>query len=229
MKRSRVISCCAGGKQVPPAPPRPVPASQHFNKQRLSTTAENRGAHNKNADCNGAPVAALLKLEQCDSERPRDVAGGRDLTSVGMKAGAGGSLSSAADTARPLHSLALTTADMLATSSDKTISKKDKARQKFSNSLLKRAKVLISDRASQSSPYRVSATPPLNPDKFKVLKLRAAIDKKPTTIDERSTAVLKYRTPHFRYALAYTPVIVPYQALCMHLFIILFYECFNLR
>ena len=90
---------------------------------------------------------------------------------------------------------------MHTSASDKMISKKDKARQKFSHNLLKRAKVLISDRASQNTqPYKVSATTPLNPDKFKVLKLKAAIDKKPTTIDERSTAVLKYRTPHFRLA-----------------------------
>lgn len=88
---------------------------------------------------------------------------------------------------------------MHTSASDKMISKKDKARQKFSHNLLKRAKVLISDRDSKSTqPYKVSATTPLNPDKFKVLKLKAAIDKKPTTIDERSTAVLKYRTPHFR-------------------------------
>ncbi|XP_067940708.1 protein FAM78B-like isoform X2 [Watersipora subatra] len=31
-----------------------------------------------------------------------------------------------------------------------------------------------------------------------ITSLSATIDKKPTTIDERSTAVLKYRTPHFR-------------------------------
>ena len=33
---------------------------------------------------------------------------------------------------------------------------------------------------------------------FKVLKLKAAIDKRLTSIDEKSNAVLKYRTPHFR-------------------------------
>ena len=34
-----------------------------------------------------------------------------------------------------------------------------------------------------------------------VLKLKTWIDKKLTTIDERSSVVLKYRTPHFRYVL----------------------------
>ncbi|ELT90644.1 hypothetical protein CAPTEDRAFT_101392 [Capitella teleta] len=33
---------------------------------------------------------------------------------------------------------------------------------------------------------------------FKIIKLKAVIDKSLTTIDEKSNAVLKYRTPHFR-------------------------------
>jgi len=38
----------------------------------------------------------------------------------------------------------------------------------------------------------------INPEKIKVLKLKCGIDKKLTSIDEKSNAVLKYRTPHFR-------------------------------
>lgn len=33
---------------------------------------------------------------------------------------------------------------------------------------------------------------------FSVLKIKASIDKKQTTLDEKSAAVLKYKTPHFR-------------------------------
>ena len=110
----------------------------------------------------------------------------------------------------------------------KQISKREKARQKLSNSL-KRAKVLLTDRAAQQTPPQSaspanhgnhansalcvqsnspSSTPQpqsichpntcLGVEQFKVIKLKAAIDRKPTSIDEKSTAVLKYRTPHFR-------------------------------
>ena len=249
MKRSRVvIACCAGGKQAPPQPPSaahhrdppPPPPyaaaasgsssfthAKHHRLNSVTSAAENRGAHNKNADCNGAPPTALLKLERCDDERPRDlVSGGRDVVTNMVVGGGGGKnnglLTSSGGSARshlpPGAAAAAAAADMHVSNSDKSISKKEKARQKFSNSLLKRAKVLITDRASQSSPYRVSATPPLNPDKFKVLKLKAAIDKKPTTIDERSTAVLKYRTPHFRFVclLPNWPEFVRWRFLCTH-------------
>ena len=33
---------------------------------------------------------------------------------------------------------------------------------------------------------------------IKVVSLKVSIDKKPTSLDEKSSAVLKYRTPHFR-------------------------------
>lgn len=38
----------------------------------------------------------------------------------------------------------------------------------------------------------------LNPDTLRITKFKAGIDKKLTTIDERSPGVLKYKTPHFR-------------------------------
>jgi len=34
---------------------------------------------------------------------------------------------------------------------------------------------------------------------IKVVRLKVAIDKRLTVVDERSPAVLKYKTPHFRY------------------------------
>ena len=34
---------------------------------------------------------------------------------------------------------------------------------------------------------------------LKVIRLKVAIDKRLTVVDERSPAVLKYKTPHFRY------------------------------
>ena len=34
-----------------------------------------------------------------------------------------------------------------------------------------------------------------------ILRLGATIDEKPTSVDEKSSAVLKYRTPHFRYVI----------------------------
>jgi len=34
---------------------------------------------------------------------------------------------------------------------------------------------------------------------IRILELEAAIENRPTMIDEKSPAVLKYRTPHFRY------------------------------
>jgi len=33
---------------------------------------------------------------------------------------------------------------------------------------------------------------------IKVIRLKVAIDKRLTVVDERSPAVLKYKTPHFR-------------------------------
>ena len=38
---------------------------------------------------------------------------------------------------------------------------------------------------------------------FTVLKIKSSIDKKPTTLDEKSSAVFKYRTPHFRSVYMY--------------------------
>ena len=38
--------------------------------------------------------------------------------------------------------------------------------------------------------------PPILP--VRILELEATIENRPTTIDEKSPAVLKYRTPHFR-------------------------------
>ena len=35
---------------------------------------------------------------------------------------------------------------------------------------------------------------------LKVVRLKVAIDKRLTVVDERSPAVLKYKTPHFRYS-----------------------------
>lgn len=78
--------------------------------------------------------------------------------------------------------------------------KREKARQKLSSSL-KKAKILSGTdaRASLSHPYKVPVQiGGVPPERFRVLKVKAVIDKKATNIDERSTAVLKYRTPHFR-------------------------------
>ena len=44
----------------------------------------------------------------------------------------------------------------------------------------------------------LASKPGIDFNKFRVVKLKAAIDKKPTILDEKSTAVLKYKTPHFR-------------------------------
>ena len=205
MKRSRMICC---GKQTHSAEDNERP--HRLPHPRLSATAENRGAHNKYAASDShhasSSLAAHLQLLDGSGNRRGEVDVG-DLTvtlpgmvvggkSSGVKVGTSRHASSGSSSAPPVSD------KMHISNSDKTISKKEKARQKFSNNILKRAKVLITDRASQSSsPYKVNSTPALSQDKFKVLKIKAAIDKKPTSIDERSTAVLKYRTPHFRYAL----------------------------
>jgi len=34
---------------------------------------------------------------------------------------------------------------------------------------------------------------------IRILELEATIENRPTILDEKSPAVLKYRTPHFRY------------------------------
>ena len=224
MKRSRMICC---GKQTHSTEdnerPHRLPHPRLSNSGASQTAAENRGAHNKYAATDNhhhhhhhasSSLAAHLQSLDGSGNRRSDVDVG-DLTVtlpgmvVGGKGGVGGNVTASNGSTSRNASSGTSSATsphggvsdkMHISNSDKTISKKEKARQKFSNSILKRAKVLITDRASQSSsPYKVNSTPALSQDKFKVLKIRAAIDKKPTSIDERSTAVLKYRTPHFRY------------------------------
>ena len=43
--------------------------------------------------------------------------------------------------------------------------------------------------------------PPTNALPIRILELEAKIENRPTVLDEKSSAVLKYRTPHFRYAI----------------------------
>lgn len=77
--------------------------------------------------------------------------------------------------------------------------KREKARQKLSSSLKNKAKTVAPDSRNMGHPYKIPVQiGGVQPDRFRILKIKAVIDKKPTTIDERSSAVLKYRTPHFR-------------------------------
>ena len=48
----------------------------------------------------------------------------------------------------------------------------------------------------------------INPDTIRLVKLKCGIDKELTTIDESSSAVLKYRTPHFRLLLLYIYILI---------------------
>lgn len=53
---------------------------------------------------------------------------------------------------------------------------------------------------AQPSSYPLAQSNPPKPIlPIRILDLDAKIENRPTIIDEKSTAVLKYRTPHFRY------------------------------
>lgn len=45
----------------------------------------------------------------------------------------------------------------------------------------------------------VSTSPQQNILPIRIVELEVKIENRSTTIDEKSSAVLKYRTPHFRY------------------------------
>lgn len=45
-------------------------------------------------------------------------------------------------------------------------------------------------------PSQIDSSKPMLP--IRIQELEAKIENRPTTIDEKSPAVLKYRTPHFR-------------------------------
>lgn len=49
----------------------------------------------------------------------------------------------------------------------------------------------------QYQPSQSNPTKPILP--IRIQELEAKIENRPTIIDEKSLAVLKYRTPHFRY------------------------------
>jgi len=49
----------------------------------------------------------------------------------------------------------------------------------------------------QYQPSQSNSTKPILP--IRIQELEAKIENRPTIIDEKSPAVLKYRTPHFRY------------------------------
>ncbi len=49
----------------------------------------------------------------------------------------------------------------------------------------------------QYQPTQSNSTKPILP--IRIQELEAKIENRPTIIDEKSPAVLKYRTPHFRY------------------------------
>jgi hypothetical protein len=51
----------------------------------------------------------------------------------------------------------------------------------------------------QYQPSQTNITKPILP--IRIQELDAKIENRPTIIDEKSPAVLKYRTPHFRYCL----------------------------
>ena len=49
----------------------------------------------------------------------------------------------------------------------------------------------------QCQPSQINSTKPMLP--IRIQELEAKIENRPTIVDEKSPAVLKYRTPHFRY------------------------------
>jgi hypothetical protein len=49
----------------------------------------------------------------------------------------------------------------------------------------------------QYQPSQTNMTKPILP--IRIQELEAKIENRPTIVDEKSPAVLKYRTPHFRY------------------------------
>ncbi len=65
------------------------------------------------------------------------------------------------------------------------------------------------DTANVSISHHIIRCPGLRISDFKVVRLKVSIDKKPTSLDERSNAVLKYRTPHFRSVLVFYRQLLP--------------------
>ncbi len=53
----------------------------------------------------------------------------------------------------------------------------------------------------QYQPSQINSTKPMLP--IRIQELEAKIENRPTIVDEKSSAVLKYRTPHFRYEYRY--------------------------
>lgn len=212
MKRSRLISSCCSSKNSG------VVGEQH-EKSRRPALDENRGAHNK-YDARPRPFSNVHHHHPTSSKTGgssrQQQANNTDIAELsgtlpGMVVGTSNN-----HQAPPHRSSLATELSIHSHSSDfkPVINKREKARKRLFNNLRK-ARDIISDRTTTpssavsqhiqgSGTNSVNTQPTYRPpqsvsvDKFNVIKIKAGIDKKPTTIDEKSTAVLKYRTPHFR-------------------------------